>query len=132
MHEKTKEAVILYLGDHDPSGEDMVRDVDARLREFHVRKLTVFKVALTMQQIKQYKPPPNPAKLTDSRATAYIEKFGTKSWELDALPPRELTRIIRRSLDKLIDRERMDAVIAREGRDKEILRKAFEKTRKRR
>jgi len=117
-----KESIIFYLGDHDPSGEDMVRDIQARLEEFGVENLEVRKLALTMAQIRQFNPPPNPAKLTDSRAKAYIEKFGNESWEVDALPPRELTRIITRAFESVIDRTKMDAVIARENSDKERLR----------
>jgi len=121
-----RDAIIFYLGDHDPSGEDMVRDIQARLEEFGCESLEVRKLALTMAQIKRFKPPPNPAKLTDSRAKAYIEKFGNESWEVDALPPRELTRIIRVAFDDVIDREKMDAVVERENSDKERLRELVE------
>lgn len=120
-------AVILYLGDHDPSGEDMVRDIDARLQEFGVEFLTVEKVALTIAQVRQYNPPPNPAKVTDPRARAYIEKFGDESWEVDALPPNVLTRLIRASFLKHIDVNKMDSVKLREELDKKRLRAAVAK-----
>ena len=77
--------LLFYLGDFDPSGEDMVRDVKDRLEMFGV-ELEVEKLALTKAQIAQYNPPPNPAKMTDSRAAAYVEKHGSSSWEVDALP----------------------------------------------
>lgn len=123
---ETKESFIFYLGDHDPSGEDMVRDISDRLKEFGVMRLQVRKLALTMQQIRRFNPPPNPAKLTDSRAKEYIKKFGNESWEVDALPPRELTRIIREAFVSVIDREKMNDVIDRENRDKETLRQLLE------
>ncbi len=116
--------ILLYLGDHDPSGEDMVRDINDRLVEFGVEDIDVRKIALTMAQIRRFNPPPNPAKLTDSRAKAYIKKFGDQSWELDALPPDELNRLVTASFDSIIDREKMDEIIARELRDKERLREA--------
>jgi len=50
--------------------------------------------ALNMNQIEQYNPPPNPAKLTDSRATQYIDEFGYDSWELDALEPQVISNLI--------------------------------------
>lgn len=112
-----KDHFLFYLGDHDPSGEDMVRDVAARLEMFGAN-VEVQKVALTMEQIRRYRPPPNPAKLTDSRAAAYIEKFGTSSWEVDALPPEVLAQLIRATLGRHVDREKMDAVIAKEETDK--------------
>jgi hypothetical protein len=127
-----REPVIGYLGDHDPSGEDMVRDIRDRLREFGVLRLQVQKLALNMDQIKKWNPPPNPAKLTDSRAKAYIEKFGEHSWELDALPPRELTRIVEKFFTGVIDIEKMHAIMAQEELDKAELRKAAEKIMKKR
>jgi hypothetical protein len=115
-------AVLLYLGDHDPSGEDMVRDVEERLSMFGVEDLHVEKLALTMDQIEHYAPPPNPTKLSDSRAAAYVEKFGHESWEVDALNPRTLTGIIERAIKRFCDTEEMARVIAREENDKRKLR----------
>ena len=117
--------IILYLGDHDPSGEDMVRDIKTRLEEFGVLGLRVEKIGLTIAQVKQYNPPPNPAKITDPRAGGYIAKFGSKSWEVDALPPNVLTRLIRAAFAKHVDKPSMDAVKAQEEIDKELLRKAI-------
>ena len=121
--------ILLYLGDHDPSGEDMVRDIEDRLTEFGVEELDVRKIALTMPQIRQFNPPPNPAKITDSRAKAYIEKYGDQSWELDALPPRELTRLIESTLEKIVDLDKMNAIIKQEKKDKERLREAARRLR---
>lgn len=101
---------VLYLGDHDPSGEDMVRDVRDRLTMFGVSGLEVTKVALTMAQVRQYNPPPNPAKLTDSRATKYVEEHGDESWEVDALPPDVLTRIVEAAIREHVDVRRMNRV----------------------
>jgi hypothetical protein len=125
--ERTKEPWLFYLGDHDPSGEDMVRDIKERMLMFGVHGIRVFKLALTMKQIQKYNPPPNPAKLSDSRAAAYIEKYGDESWEVDALPPQVLSQIIRDAFDRIVDRSVMDAIIARETKDKERLRKAISK-----
>ena len=124
-----KDLILFYLGDHDPSGEDMVRDIQTRLGMFGA-ELEVRKLALTMPQIDKYKPPPNPTKLTDSRAAAYVEKFGNSSWEVDALPPNVLARLIRTELDALVDRERMDVIIGREEKDKAYLRRAVASYRK--
>ena len=98
--ENGKKAIILYFGDHDPSGLDMIRDIQERIKEFleNGDKYTnpdfeVVPVALTMDQIKKYNSPPNPAKLTDPRAKKYIEEFGQVSWELDAVDALELRKI---------------------------------------
>jgi hypothetical protein len=124
-----KEVVVLYLGDHDPSGEDMVRDIRDRLAEFGVPNLRVEKVALTMAQIRRFNPPPNPAKVTDSRAGAYIARYGDQSWELDALPPRELNRLVENAINRNVDRGLMDAAVARETIERDRVRAAIEKSR---
>lgn len=84
---------ILHLGDHDPSGVDMTRDIEERLRLFGC-ETAVERIALNWNQVQQYSPPPNPAKLKDSRAKSYIAKYGHDSWELDALEPRVLRDLI--------------------------------------
>lgn len=116
--------ILFYLGDHDPSGEDMVRDIGARMETFGVEDLEVRKLALTMAQVKEHNPPPNPAKLTDPRAQGYIAEHGDSSWEVDALDPETLSEIIRSHFDEIIDRDAMDEVIAREEKDKAALREA--------
>jgi hypothetical protein len=124
-----KDVHVLYLGDHDPSGEDMVRDIRDRLTEFGVPRLKVDKIALTMPQIRKFKPPPNPAKITDSRAKAYIEKFGDQSWEVDALPPRELNQLVEQAIARNVNKDLMDAIVALEDRDRERVRAAIAKSR---
>ena len=71
-------SVILHLGDHDPSGVDMTRDIQERLAMFGAATV-VRRIALTYDQVQAYNPPPNPAKLTDSRCKAYIERYGDES-----------------------------------------------------
>jgi hypothetical protein len=105
----------------DRSGEDMVRDIRDRLAEFWIADIDVCKIALTVEQVQQFDPPPNPAKFKDPRAKDYIAKYGTQSWEVDALPPRALGEIIRVAFDQVLNRELMDQVIVQEVRDKEKL-----------
>lgn len=112
--------VILHLGDHDPSGKDMTRDIAERLDIFGA-DVEIQRIALNWDQIDQYSPPPNPAKLTDSRAGAYIAEFGHESWELDALEPKVLTGLIRDHVDALTDRTLLADAIHREDTDKEEL-----------
>jgi hypothetical protein len=123
-----KKAVILYLGDHDPSGLDMVRDVRERIAEFLTRgedftepNFEVVQLALKMEQIKQYNPPPNPAKITDPRAKWYISKFGKTSWELDALRPEVLIQIAEQGIQRYLDAEKYNAWIVKEDKQKRAL-----------
>lgn len=115
---------LFYLGDHDPSGEDMVRDVRDRIQMFSNVSVDVQKLALTMRQIEQYDPPPNPAKTTDSRAESYVRKHGAESWEVDALEPTVLQAIINDAFEEIVDHKKMRAIIVREELDKDRLQQA--------
>jgi hypothetical protein len=117
-----KQAIILHLGDHDPSGIDMSRDNLDRLDMFAERpgELELRRLALNYDQIKRYNPPPNPAKDSDSRAKDYKERFGNSSWELDALDPKVIDKIIEDEINSLVDREKWDrdAGLERDNRAK--------------
>lgn len=121
-----KDCFLFYLGDHDPSGEDMVRDIKSRMEMFNIL-VDVQKLALTMAQVNHYKPPPNPAKLTDPRSDAYVKKHGAHSWEVDALPPQVLAQIIRTALDGVTDKKKMQRIAQLEELDKDALREAAKK-----
>jgi hypothetical protein len=114
---------LFYLGDLDPSGEDMVRDIRQRFAEFRVG-VQVEKIALSPEQVDTYNPPPNPAKLTDPRAGAFVAKHGASSWEVDALPPDVLARLIRDAIEGVLDVPTMEAVKVREAADRTRLRAA--------
>ena len=108
-HRKTKQTpVVFHFGDHDPSGKDMSRDITDRLELFTGRALKFERLALNMEQVEEYEPPPNPAKITDSRANAYIAEFGNESWELDALEPSVLEGLVRNAIEGIIDQDLMD------------------------
>lgn len=109
--------VIFHLGDHDPSGIDMTRDNQVRLDMFSNYGVEVRRLALNMDQVELYDPPPNPAKMTDSRVEGYIDAFGTDCWELDALEPRVINTLIREEIEALID---WDLWSETEGREEEV------------
>ena len=142
--------VILHLGDHDPSGMDMTRDITERLNMFVVQDwynrydyrggssygeilldlrshldgrdpLTIKRIALNMEQIEEYNPPPNPAKLTDSRSNEYIAQYGESSWELDALEPSVLDDLIQGEIQSYIDTDLWDAVETEEEEHRAML-----------
>jgi hypothetical protein len=112
------DTIILHLGDHDPSGIDMTRDNSDRLTMFarDVDNPEVRRIALNMDQVDQYDPPPNFAKMTDSRFSEYSRNYGNESWELDALEPSVLNTLIFNEVDKIRDmdlwQERVDQLAA--------------------
>jgi hypothetical protein len=166
---KGKNVTILHLGDHDPSGIDMTRDIVDRLDMFikkdqvnalmeaawnaaekagypHVHRLSdlpsqvfgriksmmekaedswgklhIDRIALNMDQVEQYSPPPNPAKVTDPRAKGYIEIHGDESWELDALDPATLDTLIQSEIVRHKDQAIWDADEERMERHREVM-----------
>jgi len=132
---KGQKVRILHLGDHDPSGIDMTRDLRDRLKMFLScggedavkgwvpgESLRISRVALNMKQVEILHPPPNPAKVTDSRASKYIEKYGPYSWELDAIPPPLLVQIIEGNIGKWIDKDGWAHAGVKEEKEREWLR----------
>jgi hypothetical protein len=110
--------VLLHLGDHDPSGIDMSRDNEERTRLFmsdpdggdsQSDELVFERLALSMKQIEAYKPPPNPAKMSDIRYKKYVaEQKTTSSWELDALNPEVIAGLVRQAVLKYQQKERWE------------------------
>jgi len=141
--EENQKCTILYLGDYDPSGIDMIRDIRDRVTEFLVGsevmrdifrghseyqkyydewfnecvnnqgldeddetieinafdewlklQFEIIPIALTLEQIQLYQPPPNPAKITDPRSGKFIAELGKTSWEVDALRPDVLNQLL--------------------------------------
>ena len=129
QEEQGKETHILYLGDHDPSGLDMIRDIKERLEEFGVYP-KVKQIGLTMEQIKEFNPPTNPAKITDPRAKWYLAEYGDKSWEVDALNPKVLHQLVRDNVEGLIDIKLFNSIIKKEEKDKKELEKFGETNQK--
>ncbi len=119
-YDEEREITIIHLGDHDPSGIDMTRDIQDRLDLFEAGA-RVDRVALTMDQIDELSPPPNPTKLTDARAQGYIQEYGYQSWELDALEPAYLTNLIETEVLSHRDQDIYDDTIARQEEFTETL-----------
>lgn len=131
-----QKVTILYFGDHDPSGLDMVRDIRERLTFFFDNgdysylaaglNFEVVPIGLTMEQIREYNLPENPTKLTDSRAAGYIKKFGRKCWEVDALRPQILTRIVEENITATIDMDKYEEMMDIEATGTDKLREIIE------
>ncbi len=118
LKQKNAEKVvhIIHLGDHDPSGMDMSRDIFERLTLFVGEKVHVQRIALNYSQVQRYNLPPDFAKASDSRFKEYQKKFGEDSWELDAIPPEELVALINRAVLQFRNQEKWDELVSLEKR----------------
>lgn len=111
---------LVYLGDLDPTGVDIDRDIADRMRLFR-STVQVDRIALNMEQVEELDPPPSPVKATDSRANGYIDRFGTEQcWELDAIEPAALEALIEEAILSRLNRELYDARV-QQGRDERRL-----------
>lgn len=116
------ENLILYLGDHDPSGVQMTDVSGERVQMYSGGEIDFRRIALTLEQIEEHNPPPNFVKETDSRTKWYIDNFGTEDcWELDALKPSVVDALIRAHVEPLIDKEAWDKTMAAEKDHRDTL-----------
>ncbi len=118
---------ILHFGDHDPSGIDMSRDIVDRVGLLSKSGVPKFvRLALNMNQVDEYQPPPNFAKLSDSRARDYVIKYGENSWELDALEPDVLSNLVRDNILAIRDNDLWKEAVDEENHHKETLNRIAE------
>ncbi len=101
-----EDGVILYFGDFDPSGEDMVRSLKERLGFFGCEP-EIVKCALTLDDVNRYNLPADFTKATDTRQKGFIAKYGDIAVELDALP---VDVLIKRITDEVESRMNLNAL----------------------
>jgi hypothetical protein len=123
-----EKVIVLYLGDHDPNGIDITRDITSRFEMFmegdgyDSDNVEVRRIALNLDQVRQYNPPPNPAKETDSRFQSYVREFGVyDSWELDALQPSVIVDLIRDEVELERDDEAWDEAVEKQQEGTDLL-----------
>ncbi len=124
----TRENIILYLGDHDPTGIDIERSLEDRLYSEASDEFSVTRVALTYEQARQYQLPPDPAKVQDARSPDYVRKYGNNAWELDAIvgiSPQRFQKMIEDAIKGYIDSDKWNRKVAQEKRGEEVLKKRF-------
>lgn len=109
---------ILYFGDFDPSGRDMVRSLIDRISFFGTSPNLKIS-AILKSDIETYNLPPDFTKSTDSRQAAFVAKHGDISVELDALPIQVLRRRIREAIEAHMDLDALEETTEREALDQE-------------
>jgi hypothetical protein len=105
MAEAGRECIVFHLGDHDPRGLHMTEDNRDRLDMFSEHGVSLRRLGLSMEQIEQYNPPPNPAKQTDKMFDAYVDEHGPSCWELDALSPKVIEALVTKAIKDEIDED---------------------------
>lgn len=111
---------ILYWGDFDPSGEDMVRSLAERLAFFKCAPELV-KCALTREDVEHYRLPPDLTKTTDTRRAAFVKKYGDLAVELDALPASVLRDRLKAEVEHRMDVDALATVRGQEQAERQWL-----------
>ena len=121
--------IILYCGDHDASGQDIPRVIQEQFTKLLHETDTAVDVdviALTGEQIDLYNPPPQPAKASDSRTTAYMRRHGVSAvWELDALAPNVLSEVASDAIEEFKPMD-YDAIVSDDSRNRQRIKDLVE------
>src|SRR5260370_3350884 len=115
-----RDDIILYFGDSDPSGEDMVRSLGERLGELRSHP-EIVKCAVTLDDVNRHNLPPDHTKTTDTRRSAFVAKWGELSVELDALPLDVLRDRIVTEVESRMDLNALARVRDRERAERRLL-----------
>ena len=113
-------AYIYHFGDYDPSGVNAAEKIEETLRDLAPNAEIHFeRVAVTPEQIKQWRLPTRPTKKTDTRS----KSFGSqRSVELDAIDPDRLRDLVRRCIEQHMPKRQFKALLAAEESERMLLR----------
>lgn len=123
INRDSRPTTVIYAGDFDPSGEDIVRNF------LHHAALDLdgddefVKVVVTPEIIERFNLPELAGKASDTRSVGFVQRHGRLvQVEVEALDPADLHDLLRAAVDPLIDESVLAAVIAREETEAEQIR----------
>lgn len=116
--------LIIYFGDYDPSGEDIPRALEENIKALGCEAIEVRRVALKEWQVLDWKLPPAPTKITDSRSASWD---GIGQVELDAVKPETLISLLQSTVESIFDLDLQDELSQREAREREAFRKELKR-----
>lgn len=114
-----KRPIILYFGDYDPSGEDIPRSIRDTLSRMDV-DVEVKRIALMEHQVKKWKLPPAPTKMTDSRSSTWD---GLGQVELDAVEPKQIQQLCKDAIMDIFDIKSYDDLMIVEYKESKKFKK---------
>ena len=111
--------ILLVVSDFDPEGEDIAHSFARSMRDdFDISDIVPIKVALTREQVDRMNlAPVMKAKETSSRHDKFVERHGDDVFELEAVQPVELQRILRTAIDSVLDITAFNREIDAEKKD---------------
>lgn len=115
-----------YLGDFDPSGFDLERDVREKLERYCDREFHWERLAVNAEDFSRFDLIPLKPKKSDARYRKFVTEHGSECAEVDAIPSTELRRRVRESIEKLIPREEWERLKQVEAIERESWGSAIE------
>ncbi len=114
-----KDTLVLFIvSDFDPDGETIAESYARSMRDDFDVDIHAIKVALTFEQTQELDlPPALPAKETSSTYKAFEERYGSASWEVEALDPGTLQRLLRDAIDSTLDIDAFNSELDAEKQD---------------
>ena len=113
--------ILLLVSDLDVDGVLIAESFARSLRDdFDVDTVHPIRVALTAEQVKRYELPPGgvaKGKKGSKKRKAFIEQYGDRTWELEALEPAALQQELTNAIDAVIDHDAFNAELDAEKRD---------------
>jgi hypothetical protein len=99
---------VYLLTDFDASGMGIAETVKEKLAEMACPvDVFVERIAATPDQIEEYGLITQPVTRSDTRARNFIQRFGTETVELDAIPASEVRRLVREAIERHMDPRRL-------------------------
>lgn len=115
--QRGKIPLIIYFGDYDPSGEDIPRALKENIIKLGCGSIEVLRVCLREQQVIDWKLPPAPTKITDSRSRNWD---GLGQVELDAVKPEKLIALLDETVNKIFKQDLYDELMRIEAEENEV------------
>lgn len=104
--EYSDDLTALYVGDWDPSGLYMSeQDLPDRLKRYGGYTVTIERIALLSGDLPSLPSFPASDKRKDPRYRWFVERYGARCWELDAMQPNDLRARVEQAIEEVIDPE---------------------------
>jgi hypothetical protein len=97
-----KKPLILYFGDYDCSGENIPETIINNLNRMGLEEIELKRIALMENQVIEWKLPPAPTKVSDTRAANWE---GLGQVELDAVEPDKIINLLNTAIEDVFDDE---------------------------
>ena len=99
-----RDLIVLYVGDVDPSGLFMSEaDLPQRLTDYGGDHVEIRRIALLQPQTAGLPSFPASDKRKDPRYNWFVERYGSRCCEIDAMDPRDLRACIAEAITELIE-----------------------------